>query len=130
MRARSPARIPLGEIADAQALVECGLPAGRQALAVADSIRAMRFYVSGSVQGVGYRFFAQLVAARLGVHGYVKNLFDGRVEVYAMGTDEQLREMRRELKRGPRGASVEEVGEDAAEMLPEYSKGFSIEYER
>ena len=90
----------------------------------------MRFYVSGSVQGVGYRFFTQLVAARLGMRGYVKNLFDGRVEVYAMGTDDQLRQMRSDLKRGPRGASVEEVAEDAAEMLPEYAKDFSIEYER
>jgi acylphosphatase len=90
----------------------------------------MRFYVSGSVQGVGYRFFAQLVAARIGVHGYVRNLFDGRVEVYAMGTKEQLRALRIELKRGPRGASVEEVAEDAADVLPEYAKGFSIEYER
>jgi acylphosphatase len=97
---------------------------------VAESIRAMRFYVSGEVQGVGYRFFAQLVAARTGVHGYVKNLFDGRVEVYAMGTEEQLRELRSELQRGPRGASVEGVAEDVAEILPEYSKEFSIEYER
>lgn len=78
---------------------------------------------------MGYRFFAQLVAARLGVHGYVKNLFDGRVEVYAIGTGEQIRALRSELKRGPRGASVEEVGEDAAEMLPEYANGFSIEYD-
>ncbi len=95
-----------------------------------DSLEAKRFYVSGSVQGVGYRFFAQLVAARLGVHGYVKNLFDGRVEVYAIGTNEQLRALRSELKRGPRGAIVEEVGEDAAETIAEYANGFSIEYER
>jgi acylphosphatase len=96
---------------------------------VADSLEAKRFYVSGSVQGVGYRFFAQLVAARIGVNGYVKNLFDGRVEVYAIGTNEQLRALRSELRRGPRGASVEEVAEDAAEILPEFANGFSIEYE-
>src|SRR6266478_5991205 len=39
---------------------------------------AKRFYVSGAVQGVGFRFFAEGVAARMGVAGYVKNLFDGR----------------------------------------------------
>jgi acylphosphatase len=110
-------------------LIECGPPAGRQALAVADSLEAKRFYVSGSVQGVGYRFFAQRVAAQVGVNGYVKNLFDGRVEVYTIGTGEQLRALRIELKRGPRGASVEEVAEDAAEMLPEFANEFSIEYE-
>jgi acylphosphatase len=96
---------------------------------VADSLEAKRFYVSGSVQGVGYRFFAQRAAARIGVNGYVKNLFDGRVEVYAIGTGEQLRVLRVELKRGPRWAGVEEVVEDAAGMLREYSNDFSIEYE-
>ena len=97
---------------------------------MADSIRAVRFYVSGSVQGVGYRFFTQRVAAQLRVNGYVRNLFDGRVEVYAIGNGAQLHTLRTELKRGPSGASVVEVGEDAAEILPEYSKGFSIEFER
>ncbi len=95
-----------------------------------ESIGAKRFYVSGSVQGVGYRFFAERVAARLGVNGYVKNLYDGRVEVYAIGTNEQLRALRSELKCGPRGASVNEVAEDAAEMLAEYGNAFSIEFER
>ncbi len=97
---------------------------------MADSISAKRFFVSGSVQGVGYRFFTQRVAAQIGVYGYVRNLFDERVEVYAVGTGEQLRALRIELKRGPRGASVEEVAEDAAEVLPEYANGFSIENER
>jgi acylphosphatase len=97
---------------------------------VTDSIRAMRFYVSGSVQGVGYRFFTERVAGQIGVKGYVKNLFDGRVEVYAIGTDEQLRALRIELKRGPRGASVEEVAGDAAEMLSQYANSFSIECEQ
>jgi acylphosphatase len=96
---------------------------------VADSLEAKRFFVSGGVQGVGYRFFAQRVAAQAGVSGYVKNLFDGRVEVYAIGTVEQLRALRAELKRGPRGASVEGLAEDAAEMPTEFANEFSIEYE-
>lgn len=82
------------------------------------------------MQGVGYRFFAQRVAARLGVNGYVKNLLDGRVEVYAIGSGEQLQALRSELKRGPQGASVDEVGETTAQMLPEYTHDFSIEFER
>ena len=51
---------------------------------------AKRFYVSGAVQGVGFRFFVEDVAAKLGIAGYVKNLFDGRVEVYAIGSADQL----------------------------------------
>ena len=88
---------------------------------------AKRFYASGAVQGVGFRFFAERIAARLGIAGYVKNLFDGRVEVYAIGTTVQLDALKRELQRGPRMASVDEVTESDAEILREFSRGFTIE---
>ena len=88
---------------------------------------AKRFYVSGTVHGVGFRFFAEGVAARLGVAGYVKNMFDGRVEVYAIGNAAQLDALKSELWRGPRMAGVEEVAESDAAILPEYSNGFTIE---
>ena len=91
------------------------------------TLQAKRFYISGMVQGVGYRFFAQRVAERLGVAGYVKNLDDGRVEVYAIGSSEQLGALRAELERGPRGASIEAVEEEPAEVLPRYAGRFSIE---
>ena len=81
------------------------------------------------MQGVGYRFYAQRAANTLGVRGYVKNLADGRVEVYAIAREEILRVMREQLKRGPRFASVDEVSEAEAEMLPRYSDDFSIEHE-
>ena len=93
------------------------------------SLVAKRFYVSGGVQGVGYRFFAQRVASTLGVRGYVKNLFDGRVEVYAIAAPEVLTAFREQLKHGPRFASVDEVAEADAEMLPRYDNEFSIEHE-
>jgi len=90
---------------------------------------AKRFYVSGMVQGVGYRFFAQRAAAKYGVCGYVKNLYDGRVEVYAIGSEEQIRSLRGDLKRGPFAASVDEVAEDVAELLEEFANSFSVEHE-
>jgi acylphosphatase len=88
---------------------------------------AKRFYVSGTVQGVGFRFFAENAAARLGIAGYVKNMFDGRVEVYAIGDAAQLDGLRKELWRGPRMAGVEKVTESDAAILPEYTNGFTIE---
>ena len=88
---------------------------------------AKRFYVSGAVQGVGFRFFAERVAAQLGVAGYVKNLFDGRVEVYAIGSAAQLGALKNELRRGPRLSGVDQVAEIDAEILPEFSTGFTIE---
>ena len=79
------------------------------------------------MQGVGYRFFVQDVAARLGVTGYVRNLFDGRVEVYAIGDAQQLKALQGELQQGPRMASVSHVNVSNTELLPEYSSHFTIE---
>jgi acylphosphatase len=90
-------------------------------------ILAKRFCVSGAVQGVGFRFFVERAAARLGIAGYVKNLLDGGVEVYAIGSAARLDELKSELSRGPRMASVEQVTESDAEILPELSRGFTIE---
>lgn len=66
------------------------------------------------MQGVGYRYFAQRAAAQLGVVGYVRNLDDGRVEVYAVGTSEQLSELAGLLWTGPRFAGVRGVEEQEA----------------
>ena len=96
---------------------------------MATSHKATRFYISGFVQGVGYRFFARAAAGKLGIRGYVKNLFDGRVEVYAIGSEEQLRAFLGELWRGPRDATIDEVAEDTAEILENFANDFSIEHE-
>ena len=96
-------------------------------ISVTEQKQARRFYVSGRVQGVGYRFFACRVAEEQRVTGYVRNLRDGRVEVYAIGTEAQLRALLAELRRGPRHASVEEVGEVKAELLPRFASHFSID---
>jgi acylphosphatase len=81
------------------------------------------------VQGVGYRYFAQRAARRLGLAGYVKNLRDGRVEVYATGAPASLESLRAELERGPRSGSVSGVAEEDAPFEPDYSKEFSVEYD-
>lgn len=81
------------------------------------------------MQGVGYRFFAQQVARRLGVAGYVKNLRDGRVEVYAAGTSAALAFLRDELERGPRAAAVSSVIEENAAFEPHFANEFSIQYD-
>ena len=80
------------------------------------------------VQGVGYRYFAQRAARRLGVAGYVKNLRDGRVEVYAIGAAESLDALRAELQRGPQAAQVSGVTEEEAPVDSRFASEFSIEY--
>jgi len=83
--------------------------------------------VSGSVQGVGFRFFAERTALSLGVSGYVRNLYDGRVEVYAIGNAEQMDALKNALQRGPRMATVDRVDEHDADILRDYASAFSIE---
>jgi len=89
--------------------------------------QARRFFVSGRVQGVGFRFFAEHTASSLGIGGYVRNLSDGRVEVYAIATAEQMDVLREALRRGPRMAVVQRVDEERAEILREYAHTFSVE---
>jgi len=78
------------------------------------------------VQGVGFRFFAQRAAEKLQVSGFVRNLPDGRVEVFAMGTPRQHSELRAILERGPRLSSVSEVQEELAAPDSQYEGGFFI----
>jgi acylphosphatase len=78
---------------------------------------------------VGFRFFAERVARQLGLAGYVKNLRDGRVEVYAIGAPEPLEELKRRLEQGPRAAHVRRVTEEEAPVLEHFREDFSIEFE-
>ena len=68
-----------------------------------------RALISGRVQMVGFRAFAELRAPRHGATGYVCNLPDGGVEVVAEGDRNQLEDFLADLRRGPRGARVDSV---------------------
>lgn len=86
--------------------------------------QARRYFVRGRVQGVGFRWFVQKNATGLRMDGYARNLDDGRVEVYAIGTPEQLNELEALLWRGPRMADVRGVEEQEAAL--EAVDGFRI----
>ena len=86
---------------------------------------AQRWIVRGRVQGVGFRYFAQRAAAGLGLTGYARNLDDGRVEVYAAGSEEKLSHLAGLLHCGPRWADVRGVEEQEA-AVHQYG-GFRIE---
>ena len=85
-----------------------------------------RFVVRGRVQGVGFRWFVEREASTLGIFGWVRNNFDGSVEVLASGTREQLNQLRRKLQEGPRAARVDDVDETEARPV-EGLKTFRIE---
>jgi len=86
---------------------------------------ARRLLVSGRVQGVGFRFFTEDRAQLEGLHGYVRNLDDGRVEIVVEGEAEALGRFERAIRRGPPAARV-----DACEVtdmpVTHRVSGFSI----
>lgn len=75
----------------------------------------VKIVVTGVVQGVGFRFFVMRVAENLGVTGKVRNRFDGSVEVEAEGTRSALEALVKEVRIGPRMASVRDLN---VEWLP------------
>jgi acylphosphatase len=74
---------------------------------------ARRYIISGRVQGVGFRYFAEAAAAREGLHGWVRNLPDGRVEIAAEGDADALERFERHVRHGPPGARVDAVETDS-----------------
>lgn len=86
---------------------------------------ARRFLISGRVQGVGFRYFTETAARREGVHGWVRNLPDGRVEAAAEGEAEAIERFERSLRQGPRGARVDRVEVDD-DVPAGRESGFSI----
>lgn len=80
-------------------------------------------YISGIVQGVGYRWSCRREGQRLGITGWVRNLDDGRVEAVAQGTKEQVESLIKWCYRGPSEASVSDIAvtyEDALEDFKDF----------
>jgi len=81
--------------------------------------------VEGHVQGVGFRYYVSEQALRIGLTGWVRNMYDGQVEVVAEGPRSSLEELLRYLQRGPSGAYVSHVNEDWSPASGQYRR-FSI----
>ena len=90
-------------------------------------IAAKRYMVSGLVQGVGYRYFVTMAADELGICGYVKNLFNGDVEVYAIGDEAAHTELLKRLKRGPSHSRVRDVIVEECTVSDKYTS-FEVEF--
>lgn len=86
--------------------------------------KAVRYLVTGKVQGVFFRASAADEARRLGLSGWARNLPDGRVEVVAAGGDSGLSALAAWLWRGPPAAKVE--GVTLEEWGEPVSDGFGI----
>jgi len=81
--------------------------------------KSVRLYISGLVQGVFFRVFVKENAERYNVKGFVRNLEDGRVEVFLEGNANDVNKMIELCKKGPKHAKIEKV-----EEKPEHFQGF------
>lgn len=89
-------------------------------------LTARRFLISGLVQGVGFRYFAQRASARYQIKGYVRNLPDGRVETLAEGPEELVEKFKMDLAAGPSYSRVDGIEEFVVEPTGLFST-FRIE---
>lgn len=85
----------------------------------------MHVWVSGHVQGVGFRYFVRQQAGKLPISGWVRNVSDGRVEVLAEGERADLETFLAAVQHGPSGSAVTQLAVDWRSAAGQWSK-FSI----
>ncbi|MDX9754826.1 MAG: acylphosphatase [bacterium] len=83
--------------------------------------------VSGRVQGVGFRYFAQRLARTIGITGQVRNLGSGQVEIIAEGEIQLLKRFLQEIEAGPSFGHVSSVSVTWSAALDQYTT-FTIAY--
>ncbi|MCD6560680.1 MAG: acylphosphatase [Deltaproteobacteria bacterium] len=81
----------------------------------------MHLIIEGRVQGVCFRDSTRRQALALGVSGWVKNRFDGTVEIIAEGPDKKVKELILWCRRGPSYARVQRIHEKSEEWVGEFN---------
>jgi len=71
--------------------------------------KAVKILIQGAVQGVFFRNFVKESADSLNIKGFVRNLDDGNVEVYAEGDIDNVNELHELCKKGPKFAKIKET---------------------
>jgi acylphosphatase len=76
---------------------------------LSSTLACLHANVTGRVQGVGFRAFVADQAQRLGLTGWVRNVGEDQVEVWAEGSQPELDQLLELLRRGPRSSYVSDV---------------------
>ena len=73
--------------------------------------KSIRLYITGTIQGVFFRAFIKENAEKYNVKGFVRNLEDGRIEVFLEGDADNVNKMIELCKKGPKHSKIEKVEE-------------------
>lgn len=125
LREKKEQGAPEGEIKKIEKNLSIMPKAGTKVKLILDANNPMtqiHVFISGKVQGVGFRNFTAKNAERLGLKGYVKNLDDGRVELLAEGSKFALDDLLKKVRRGPRTAEVKDVKVENGKFSGKYEK--------
>lgn len=92
-----------------------------------NNIIANKLIVKGRVQGVGFRYFTHKIATICNIVGYVKNRYNGDVEIIACGKENDLNKFIQKIHTGPPLAVVTDFIITKISLNPSYEK-FEIKY--
>lgn len=87
-------------------------------------MKQAHIFISGNVQGVGYRYFVRTKAHKLGLNGWVRNTEDGGVESVLQGDEKAIEQLIEECKKGSFLAEVKHLGfewEEVSDPYPDFS---------
>ena len=94
---------------------------------MSENIKTYEVILSGRVQGVGFRYFAESIAGKYDIRGYVRNAIKGKVEVICQGEEEDLKNFIEEVKKGPAFSAVADVKIEEIKNSKKYNI-FEIKY--
>ena len=90
-------------------------------------MRKLEIVISGRVQGVGFRYFTAQIAQENNILGNVRNSYDGKVRVIAIGNNENMKLFLQNLQNGPRMAAVTEMKITELAAVNDFTN-FRVEY--
>ncbi len=83
--------------------------------------KSVRLYITGTVQGVFFRAFVKENAERQNVKGFIRNLEDGRIEIFLEGDANSVNKMIELCQKGPKHSQIRNV-----EIKPERFQDFKV----
>ena len=85
-------------------------------------VKKLHVFVSGRVQGVGFRYYVYYSAQKFPISGFVRNLSDGRVEVYAEGKEDDLEQLLLSVENGPRFSDINSIDIERGEGVSKFEQ--------